>query len=100
MPRDTHNPMPVALLPFVVKNGSNICARFSTGIPHPLSEMVMRNTGKIRPIGGPENMNAELVTRFLKRIGCIDDNVREYLPQLSGKGVHHSRTVRGQQGSI
>jgi hypothetical protein len=43
MPSDTDNPIPVPLLPFVVKNGSKMCARFSTGIPHPLSETVMRS---------------------------------------------------------
>ena len=33
-------------------------------------------------------MNTEPVARFLKRICGIDDEVREYLPQFSGKCIH------------
>jgi len=46
MPRQTHNPSPVPLSPFVVKKGSKIRCRFSDEIPDPVSAITVRTPGR------------------------------------------------------
>src|SRR3989442_728882 len=79
MPCDTHSPRPVPLPGFVEKNGSEICAMTSSGMPLPVSRTwVLATPRRAAPV-------LQQAGGFLHRLERVVDLVRDRRREPSGR---------------